>query len=93
MAKPKKIFLDKPEEHDFPAAVDYLELIYPREQALKKVAQLKKAKTIFKKAKDIFRASELPLLPKDNIHVRKNLQKFKRKINYRQFYWYGATKN
>lgn len=76
MKKYKDIFLSDPEEHDFPAALDYLELIYPRDQARKKVAQLKKAPTIIKKAKDIFRASGLPLLPKDNIHVRKNLEKF-----------------
>jgi disulfide oxidoreductase YuzD len=31
-----------------------------------------------KKAKDILRASELPLLAKDNIHVKENLQKVKK---------------
>ncbi len=79
MKKTKNIFLADPEEHDYPAALDYLELIYPRETALKKVALLKKTPTIEKKAKDIFRASGLPLLPKDNIHVQKNLEKFKDK--------------
>lgn len=75
----KNIFLPEPEEHDYPAALDFLELLYPRSEAVKKVAQLKKAKTVIKKAKDIFRASGLPLLPKGNIHVRKNLDKFKEK--------------
>jgi disulfide oxidoreductase YuzD len=30
---------------------------------------------IKKKSKDILRASNLPLLPKDNIHVKENLKK------------------
>jgi len=77
MKKTKNIFLADPEEHDYPAALDFLELIYPRALASKKVASLKKAPTIMKKAKDVFRASGLPLLPKDNFHVQKNLEKFK----------------
>lgn len=77
MKKTKHVFLPDPEAHDFPAALDFLELIYPPATARKKVALLKKAPTIRKKAKDIFRASGLPLLPKDNVHVQKNLAKFK----------------
>lgn len=79
MKKVKHIFLPDPESHDFTAAIDYLELIYPREIAEAKVALLQQATTTIKKAKDIFRASGLPLLPKDNRHVRDNLQKFKKK--------------
>lgn len=77
MKKYKKVFLKEPEEHDYPAAIDYLELLYPRATAVRKVALLKKAPTITKKAKDIFRASGLPLLPKNNVHVKKNLERFK----------------
>ncbi len=79
----KSIFLADPEAHDFPAAQDFLELLYQPSVAKKKVAELKKAPTILKKVKDVFRASGLPLLPKDNIHVRKNLLKFssKRKLS------------
>jgi hypothetical protein len=72
------VWLANPEEHDFPAAVDYLELLMPTKDAATIVAQLKKAKTIIKKAKDILRASELPLLPKENKHVVANLKKFKK---------------
>lgn len=79
MKKTENIFLADPEKHDYLAAVDYLELLYPRSKAVKKSEALKKTKTIIKKAKDIFRASGLPLLPKDNEHVRKNLEKFKDK--------------
>jgi len=79
MKKSKHVFLPDPESHDYAAAIDYLELIYPPETAKAKAALLEKAPTIVKKAKDIFRASGLPLLPKDNIHVRSNLDKFKKK--------------
>ena len=72
-----KIWLAKPEPHDFPAAADYLELLLPATQVATFVKQLKKAKTQIKKAKDILRASELPLLPKENMHVTANLEKFK----------------
>jgi len=66
-----------PEEHDFPAALDFLSLLYPDAIAGEIVARLKNGETINKKAKDILRASELPLLSKDNIHVKQDLQKVK----------------
>lgn len=74
----KSIWLDDPEEHDYPAAQDYLELLFEPEEARKIVTKLKRAKTIRKKSKDILRASKLPLLPKENIHVQENLKKFKK---------------
>ncbi|UKB82474.1 hypothetical protein LF887_15840 [Chryseobacterium sp. MEBOG06] len=70
-----KIWLKEPEDHDFPAALDYLELIFEPDQAQKLVGKLKKAATISKKSKDILRASRLPLLPETNIHVKENLKK------------------
>jgi hypothetical protein len=69
------IWLADPEEHDFPAAQDYLDLLFEQAQVTDIVNRLQREKTIFKKAKDILRASQLPLLPKDNIHVKANLQK------------------
>ena len=72
----KNIWLSDPEEKDFPAAYDYLELIYQPSQAEELVSKLKKAVTITKKAKDIYRASQLPLLEKDNRHVKSNLKRF-----------------
>lgn len=70
-----KIWLKEPEEHDFPAAFDYLELLFEPAQAQKFVGKLKKATTISKKSKDILRASRLALLPETNIHVKENLKK------------------
>lgn len=76
----KTIWKSDPEPHDYPAAVDYLELLFLPQQVEKFVAALQQAPTIQKKSKDILRASKLPLLPKDNIHVQENLKKIKKKI-------------
>jgi len=73
----EKYWLKEPEDHDYPAALDYLELIYILPKAKQLMAKLKKAKTTYKKAKDILRAAELPLLPADNIHVKENIKKVK----------------
>jgi hypothetical protein len=73
----KTIWLADPEAKDFPAALDYLELHFELEEASELVNKLLKVVTIKKKAKDIFRASGLPLLPEDNRHVKNNLRKFK----------------
>jgi len=73
-----KFWLSEPEAHDFPAAYDYLELLYSPQESKIIVNKLKKAKTIRKKAKDILRASVLPLLPKENIHVTENIRKVKK---------------
>lgn len=73
-----KFWLSDPEPHDFPAAEDYLELLFPPELCKEIIEGLKKEKTIIKKAKDILRASGLPLLPKENIHVQENLKKVKK---------------
>lgn len=69
------IWMKEPEEHDFPAAQDYLELLLVPDAAKKIVEDLKKAPAIIKKSKDILRASRLPLLPETNIHVKENLKK------------------
>lgn len=73
----KKIWLEDPEAHDFPAAADYLDLLFEEQDVKRMVKSLRDSPTIYKKAKDIFRASNLPLLPKSNIHVKENLRKVK----------------
>lgn len=72
------MWLKNPEKHDYPAAQDYLELLFEPIDIKPIIEQLEKSITIKKKSKDILRASKLPLLPKDNIHVRENLKKFKK---------------
>ncbi len=73
-----RIWKEKPEAHDYPAAADYLTLVLDEAASRKLVAALKKAPTKDKKAKDILRASRLPLLPRDNSHVADDLKKIKR---------------
>lgn len=74
----KKHWLNEPEEHDFPAAKDYLELLFPGSKADGFTETLKSASTVFKKAKDILRASDLPLLCKKDVHVKENIKKVKK---------------
>ncbi|MFV8241839.1 hypothetical protein [Mycolicibacterium peregrinum] len=72
---PKIHWLDKPETHDYPAAADYLELIADKEAVSAIIDSLRSGTVTHKKAKDILRAAGLPLLPKDNAHVKADLQK------------------
>lgn len=68
-------WLELPEEHDYPAAGDYLSLFYDTHEVLIIVNRLKSAEMSSFKAKDIFRASQLPLLGVSNSHVEKNTKK------------------
>ena len=67
----------EPEEHDYPAAYSYLCLHFDENIAASIVDKLKKAKMTSFKAKDIFRASGLPLLGISNSHVSANIKKIK----------------
>jgi hypothetical protein len=66
---------EEPEEHDFPAAADYLGLLVDAGVVAKAVEALRAAETTHRKAKDLLRASRLGLLPADNVHVKKDLAK------------------
>ena len=68
-------WLDLPEEHDYPAAESYLNLIFASHEVSKKILALREAKVKKFKAKDIFRASALPLLGLSNTHIKKNIGK------------------
>jgi hypothetical protein len=80
MTEAKEHWKSQPDAHDFPAAADYLELVLAPKDVERAVAALKSAKTVIKKAKDLSRASGLPLLPPDNIHVAKDLDKVKQGV-------------
>src|ERR1700686_2976905 len=71
----KNNWLIKPEKHDYPTAESYLSLIYDEKTAPRYAKGLVKAPMTSFKAKDIFRASRLPLLGITNSHVRKNQKK------------------
>jgi Rhomboid family len=70
--KPKLKWSNKPEEQDYTAAKSYLTLLFDEQTASNDTEALKQAPTIEFQAKDIFRASELPLLGTDNSHVKKD---------------------
>jgi hypothetical protein len=53
---------DEPDEHDFPAAADYLTLLASDRAAASLVNGLKGVEKLERKAKDLLRASGLPLL-------------------------------
>lgn len=69
----KIVWMDAPEEHDYEAAHDYLTLHFGGEHVHKMVKKLRRSDIKQRKAKDIIRASGLPLLPADNMHVAGNL--------------------
>ncbi len=68
-------WLDAPEDHDYPAAADYLDLVADRDTVDTLVELLRAAPVTHKKAKDLLRAAQLDLLPPDNPHVRLDLAK------------------
>ena len=78
MAKEIKIkWLTKPEDHDYPAALSFLSLLFADKVATRHVNQLKRARVSTFKSKDIFRASGLSLLGVSNSHVNKDRVKIK----------------
>ena len=76
----RELWKDIPDEHDFPAALSYLSLICGQKIAEALVDSLRAAQTETRKAKDLLRASGLPLLPKSNFHVGSDLKKIAKGI-------------
>ena len=70
-------WLDEPEKHNYPAAESYLSLLHPAKEAGRLVAELKRARVVQFKAKDIFRASRLSLLGVSNLHCERDRVKIK----------------
>jgi hypothetical protein len=71
-------WLSEPEDHDYPAAGNYLALLAGGELVAALVARLRSADTVQQKAKDILPASRLPLLGVDDPHVASDLKKVRR---------------
>ena len=63
-------WLDEPNEDDYAAAESFLNLIYDEQSSASLIKKVKKAEVLQFKAKDIFRASGLPLLGINNSHVK-----------------------
>jgi len=66
---------DEPDDHDYPAAEDYLSLLVPPARAKQVVRRLRAAPLVRRKAKDLLRASGLAVLPPENVHVARDLKK------------------
>lgn len=78
MAAPVEHWKDEPEDQDFPAAESYLSLLLEPVAAKKLVKALRRVGGVAHyHAKDILRASDLALLPPDNVHVAADLAKVK----------------
>ena len=68
----------EPDEHDYPAAREYLSLVLTPSVADRTVDCLRRAELATYKAKDLLRASGLALLPSDDPHVAADLAKVKK---------------
>ena len=78
LQKLKIRWLKRPVDEDYPAALSFLTLLYASKKAAAFVKHLRHAPISDFKAKDIFRASGLPLLPVTNGHVKADLIKVKK---------------
>jgi hypothetical protein len=74
MKRTKIRWLVKPQRHDYPAAQSYLGLLVQPRVAKQLVEKLKRARIAEFAAKDIFRASTVPLLGSSDSHVEKYRQ-------------------
>ena len=70
-------WLSAAEAQDFPAAESYLSLLYREKQVRKMINWLRRERVVQFKAKDLFRASRLPLLGVSNSHVKKDWKKIR----------------
>lgn len=70
-------WLRKPEAHDYPAARSYLSLLFDDADAKRLVRKLRRAPMSEFKAKDIFRASGLPLLGISNLRIESDRKKIR----------------
>lgn len=75
MSKRRPTWKKKPEAEDYHGALNFLSLISSDIEAKKLVRALRKSKTIEHAAKDLLRASKLPLLPRDEPHVDEDLRR------------------
>ena len=68
----------RPIAGDYSAALNYLSLIFPSLQAKRLVSRLRRARPIKRAAKDLLRASALPVLSPDDVAVAKDLRKIQK---------------
>ncbi len=75
MSKPKLLWTNEGAASDFEAARKYLSLLAPDAKVDALVKNLRNAKIVDHAAKDLLRAAQLPLLPRDEPHVDADLKR------------------
>jgi hypothetical protein len=75
MSKEKLAWKKQPEQGDYDAAAAYLSLVFPRSQADALAHALRNRPIERRAAKDLLRASGLPLLAREEASVKEDLRK------------------
>jgi len=75
MSKDKIVWKKKSEGDDYEAALKYLSLISSIPEAQRLVRSLRKTSLVEYAAKDLLRASALPMLPREDAHVEEDLKR------------------
>ena len=75
MSKSKKLWRSAPSREDLDGARNYLLLLCARGDSRRLTLALSRAHTSRATAKDLLRASKLPLLPRDESHVEADLKR------------------
>jgi len=75
MSKKNKIWKQSPDPEDFAAAETYLTLLCSSRRAQALLRQLRRRSIREYQAKDLLRASGLPLLPRDESHIESDLKR------------------
>jgi hypothetical protein len=78
MSKKAPRWSKRPVTDDYTAALEYLGLIFPASQAKRLVTRLRNARPIKRAAKDLLRASSLPVLPPADAAVARDLKKIQK---------------
>jgi hypothetical protein len=75
VSKPKLKWAETADDVDYEGATKYLSLLCPDHKAKALAKNLRAAKPLDHAAKDLLRASRLPLLPRDDPHVTEDLKR------------------
>jgi hypothetical protein len=78
VSKLDKLWRADPTDEDWGGALSYLRLVYGTAGARRLEQALRKSRTVRHTAKDLLRASALPLLPCDESHVEEDLKKLRK---------------
>jgi hypothetical protein len=78
MPKVKNLWLSSPTREDLTGAQNYLSLLHPQAASKRLAHRLSRAHVSRAKAKDLLRASDLPLLPREEAHVKEDLKRLRK---------------